>query len=71
MQNDNPTKAGWRIIEWMADTGLSRSLTYNLLKAGRIKAVKLGAVLLITTPPHEFLMSLPAVDYRNPSLEPE
>lgn len=71
MQHDNPTKVGWRIVEWMADTGLSRSLTYNLLKAGRIKAVKLGTVLLITTPPHEFLMNLPAVDYRNPSLEPE
>jgi hypothetical protein len=50
-----PTKAGWRISEWTADTGLSRSLTYNLLKSGLIQAVKVGKVRVITTSPAEFL----------------
>ena len=52
------TKAGWRVDEWTADTGLSRSLTYNLLKAGRIEAVKLGKVTVITTSPANVLASL-------------
>ena len=60
------TKAGWPIAEWGRDVGVSRSTTYELLGAGRIKSVKLGAKRLITTSPRDFLASL-----EGPSDHPE
>jgi hypothetical protein len=53
-----PTKAGWRVEEWAADCGLSRSYTYNLLARGAIKGVRVGRNRIITTPPAEYLASL-------------
>jgi hypothetical protein len=53
-----PTKAGWRPNEWAASTGLSRSKTYQLVKAGRIQAVRASRVTIITTSPAEYLASL-------------
>jgi hypothetical protein len=40
-------KAGWRVREWADAVGLSRSSTFNLLKARQIKFVKYGR----STPP--------------------
>jgi predicted DNA-binding transcriptional regulator AlpA len=48
-------KAGWRVPEWAACAGISRSLTYELMAAGRIASVKIGAARIITTPPAAFL----------------
>ena len=51
-------KAGWRVREWGDAVGLSRSSTFNLLKAGRLKYVKFGRSTIITTGPAEFLAGL-------------
>lgn len=53
-------KCGWRVNEWAAATGTSRSQAYKLLDDGRIASVKLGTARIITTPPREFLASLAA-----------
>lgn len=60
MNGGKPTKAGWRVHEWAADCGISRAFTYNLLRSGAIKSVKVGAARIITTTPAEFLASLAA-----------
>jgi hypothetical protein len=54
----SPTKAGWRVPEWAADVSLSRAYVYELIAAGRIKSVKIGAARIITTRPVDFLASL-------------
>jgi hypothetical protein len=54
----NPTKVGWRVNEWTADTGLSRAYLYKLLKNGGIQAVKSGSATIIITSPAEYLASL-------------
>lgn len=54
----NPSKAGWRVEEWAADCGLSRSYTYNLLTRGAIKSVRVGRNRIITTPPRDYLAGL-------------
>jgi hypothetical protein len=51
-------KSGWRVREWGDAVGLSRSSTFNLLKAGRLKFVKFGRSTIITTGPAEFLAGL-------------
>ena len=53
-------KSGWKILEWCAETGISRSSAYNLLTADppRLEAVKFGRARIITTPPAVFLESL-------------
>lgn len=53
-----PTKAGWRVNEWAGDVGVSRAYVYNLLSAGAIESVKVGAARVITTHPRDFLGSL-------------
>jgi hypothetical protein len=57
---DTVKKAGWRIPEYKHATGLSRSTIYNLLAAGEIESVKRGASRIITTPPEDYIASLPA-----------
>ena len=54
-RTQSPTKAGWRVAEWAADTGLSRSFTYQLLAAGKLAAVKIGTARVITTSPAAYL----------------
>lgn len=54
-----PTKAGWRPAEWGRDVGVSRAQVYNYLNDGIIKSKKAGNARIITTPPREFLASLP------------
>lgn len=54
-------KQGWRVSEWHPQVGISRSLTYELIKDRRIKIVKVGRATIIVTPPSEFLASLPIV----------
>ena len=53
-------KSGWKILEWCAETGISRSSAYNLVTADppRLEAVKFGRSRIITTPPADFLRSL-------------
>jgi hypothetical protein len=58
MKGRQVDKAGWRPGEWSAATGVSRSLTYELLAAKRIDSVKLGSARIITTAPDVFLASL-------------
>jgi hypothetical protein len=52
------SKSGWRIPQWSADTGLSRSTVYNLLDAKAIESVKAGKCRIIITPPSDYLASL-------------
>jgi hypothetical protein len=54
----NPNKVGWREPEWSKAIGISRAKTYELLSAGEIASVKLGAARIITTSPEDFLASL-------------
>jgi excisionase family DNA binding protein len=54
------TKKAWTVSEWCADVGVGRSHLYDLLGAGKIKAVKSGKRTLVTTTPDEYLASLPA-----------
>lgn len=56
--NNQPDRAGWRVNEWAANVGISRALAYELLAAGRVKSVKLGAARIITTRPSDFLDAL-------------
>jgi hypothetical protein len=51
-------KVGWSIPHWSAAIDVSSSYTRELIAAGRIKSVKIGAKRLITTDPAEFLASL-------------
>lgn len=51
-------KVGWRVSEWHEKVGISRAWTFRLIKAGRIKTVKLSNARIIVTPPSEFLASL-------------
>lgn len=53
-----PTKAGWRIDEWCADSGCKRSFVYELIKEKKIESVKLGGMRVIITPPRELLARL-------------
>jgi hypothetical protein len=54
----SPTKAGWRVVEFMCDTGLSRATVHELIAAHRLDSVKLGSARIITTPPAKFLAGL-------------
>jgi excisionase family DNA binding protein len=56
--NSENGKAGWRIKEWCPQVGISRSLTYELIRDHKIKVVKLGRATIIITPPSEFLAKL-------------
>lgn len=47
---------------WGQATGLARGTVYNLLNSGAIQARKCGGATLITTPPAEFLASLPTYE---------
>jgi hypothetical protein len=52
------TKAGWRIPEWCAATGVCRTVTYQEIAADKVKSVKRGSSRIITTSPAEYLASL-------------
>jgi hypothetical protein len=53
-------KVGWRVNEWKREVGVGRSHVYDLLGAGKIKAVKSGKATIIITPPADYLAGLPA-----------
>jgi len=55
---DLPQKFGWRPAEWSEAAGCSRSYTYQLMAAKRLRTVKVGTMRIITTHPAEFLASL-------------
>ena len=54
----SPTKAGWRVREWGADTGLSKPYIYILISKKAISSVKSGNARIITTAPAAYLASL-------------
>lgn len=56
----SPTKAGWTVAQWAADSGLSRAFVYNLMNAGAIRSVKAGSRRLVITAPAEYLARLAA-----------
>jgi hypothetical protein len=56
--NDQPQKFGWRPAEWSTAAGCSRSYTYQLMAAQRLRTVKVGTMRVILTHPAEFLASL-------------
>lgn len=56
---NHTTKVGWRPKEWARDVGLSRASVYLLIADNKIKSVSHGAARIITTPPSEYLASLP------------
>lgn len=51
-------KQGWRVREWYPQVGISRAWTWRLIKANKIKTVKLGKARIIVTSPSEFLANL-------------
>jgi hypothetical protein len=55
-------KVGWRVSEWATAVGLCRASVYNLLAAGRLRSVKVGAARIILTPPADFLESFEGDD---------
>jgi hypothetical protein len=54
----NSAKAGWRIPEWCANTGISRSMAYLLMGSGAVQSVKSGRSRIIVTSPTDYLSSL-------------
>lgn len=52
-------KAGWKIPEWSGATGIGKSRVSELIAKKRIRSRKFGASRIITTPPAEFLDTLP------------
>ena len=54
----SPGKVGWRINEFADAVGLCRATVYNLLAAGSIDSVKVGAARVIVTTPTAFLAGL-------------
>jgi hypothetical protein len=53
-------KVGWRVPEFAAATGISRSSVYELIAGPKpqIASVKFGGARIITTTPEDFLASL-------------
>ena len=45
-------------VEWSEAAGCSRSYTYQLMAAKRLRTVKVGTMRVILTHPVEFLASL-------------
>lgn len=56
---DKATRIGRCIPQFCVEVGLSRSTVYNEMAAGKIKAVKAGRRIIVTTQPAEYLASLP------------
>ena len=54
----SPAKVGWRPMEWADAVGLCRASVYNLLAAGSIDSVKIGAARVIITSPADYLARL-------------
>mgnify|MGYP007123576379 CR=1 FL=1 len=52
-------KAAWSINGWCEESGIGRVRCYEEIKLGRITAKKCGSRTLISTPPKEWLESLP------------
>lgn len=59
LNTHSPTKVGWTIPEWCADTGIGRSKTYELIAEGAIETRKCGKRTLVVTTPAAFIASLP------------
>jgi excisionase family DNA binding protein len=57
MNSTSIDRAAWRIADWCAATGLGRTTVFDLISAGRIKSIKIGARRLITTSPNEFILA--------------
>ncbi len=56
----SPAKAGWRVSEFAAAAGISKSSVYELLQEKRLDSVKFGGARIIVTSPSAFLDSLRA-----------
>jgi hypothetical protein len=54
-QPSQSDKFGWRVLEWCAAVGVSRSTAYRLLSADAVKSVTVGKTRIILTHPREFL----------------
>jgi hypothetical protein len=48
-------KAAWRVGEWSRSVGISRAMTYILLKRGELASLKIGRMRFILTPPEAWL----------------
>lgn len=56
----NPDQVAWSIKNFCAAVDISPAYAYELLAAGKIRAVKVGGKRLITTSPRDFIASLAA-----------
>lgn len=60
----------WRINDFRKAHGISRATTYNLIRDGKLKALKQGTVTLIPeTEAEKWRQSLPAIEPRATSGE--
>lgn len=57
-QKTNTDKYGWRVPEWGAAVGISRSSVYELIQENTIASVRFGGSRIITTHPRDFLARL-------------
>jgi hypothetical protein len=54
--NQAAGKAGWRVSQWSAETGVGKTTTHALIKDRIIESVKVAPKLrIITTSPAEYL----------------
>ena len=59
LQPGQSDKFGWRVLEWCAAVGVSRSTAYRLMAADALKSVTIGKARIILTHPREFLVAQP------------
>lgn len=53
-----PEKYGWRVNEWAAAVGSSRSRVCEWIADGTVKSVRMGGSRVILTHPRDFLEAL-------------
>lgn len=59
MSAEPSTKVAWTVSEWCRDTGICRTVTYEMMRDGRINSVVVGRRhRLIVTTPRDFISSL-------------
>jgi hypothetical protein len=62
MKNTNSqSRVGWRPRPWWEAAGIGKTKTYEMIKAGIIRARKVGRATVIETSPDEFLASMPPI----------
>jgi hypothetical protein len=54
-KTQSPSQVAWRVPQWCDDTGVGRSKAWEMIRAGEIESIKIGAIRAIVTSPTEFI----------------